>query len=256
MSAHFASWDERTVDLAVEQFTVGLDHEDAATLDRLADRADLEEFENAFAAIHTGHLTDVEAPPTELLLRLERLGRQQVAGNGAPADSAAGRTATDSTAILAWTGWLAAAAAILMFAFPQTPTGSDPGEGRSALVARAGDLLEINWTATEDPAASGASGDVVWSAAEQRGYMRFRDLAANDPTESQYQLWIFDKTRADWEAKPVDGGVFDVSPGGEVVVAIDPKLDVRDAVLFAVTVEVPGGVVVSGRERLVLTAAL
>ena len=42
---------------------------------------------------------------------------------------------------------------------------------------------------------------------------------------------------------------------GEVVVRIDPKLHVSEAALFAVTIERPGGVVVSKRERIVVTAA-
>jgi hypothetical protein len=48
--------------------------------------------------------------------------------------------------------------------------------------------------------------------------------------------------------------VFDVSSNGEVVVAINPKLHVNDLGMFAVTVEKPGGVVVSKRERIVVTA--
>jgi hypothetical protein len=40
-----------------------------------------------------------------------------------------------------------------------------------------------------------------------------------------------------------------------VIVKIAPKLLVGEAVLFAVTVEAPGGVVVSKRERIVVTAA-
>ena len=83
--------------------------------------------------------------------------------------------------------------------------------------------------------------------------MRFANLAPNDPKLSQYQLWIFDKQRD--EKYPVDGGVFDVTATGEVIVAISAKLPVGDAVLFAVTVEAPGGVVVSKRERIVVTAA-
>ena len=82
--------------------------------------------------------------------------------------------------------------------------------------------------------------------------MRFTGLAVNDPTQYQYQLWIFDKARD--EKFPVDGGVFDVSSTGEVTVVISPKLHVTDATLFAVTIEKPGGVVVSKRERIVVTA--
>ena len=54
----------------------------------------------------------------------------------------------------------------------------------------------------------------------------------------------------------MDGGVFDVSADGEVIVPIDPKLGVVDPTLFAVTIEKPGGVVVSSRERLPLLASV
>lgn len=127
-----------------------------------------------------------------------------------------------------------------------------PGEARSQLLASAGDVRTLAWTATADAAAKGASGDVVWSAAQQRGYMRFVGLAANDRTAWQYQLWIFDRARD--QAYPIDGGVFDVTSSGEVIVPITAKLHVDDATLFAVTVERPGGVVVSKRERIVVTA--
>jgi hypothetical protein len=133
---------------------------------------------------------------------------------------------------------------------PSTPTA---GEARSALLANAKDVTTLAWTATEDPAGKGASGDVVWSAAQQKGFMRFVGLAVNDPQQLQYQLWIFDKNRD--QAFPVDGGVFDVTPSGEVIVPISAKLPVGEPVLFAVTVEKPGGVVVSKRERIVVTAA-
>jgi Zn-dependent protease with chaperone function len=123
---------------------------------------------------------------------------------------------------------------------------------RDQLMASAADAKPLAWTVTEDKAARGASGDVVWSRTEQRGFMRFVGLAANNPREWQYQLWIFDGTRD--QAFPVDGGVFDVGANGEVVVPISAKLHVTDATLFAVTVEKPGGVVVSRRERIVVTA--
>jgi anti-sigma-K factor RskA len=83
--------------------------------------------------------------------------------------------------------------------------------------------------------------------------MRFVGLPANDTSAEQYQLWIFDGTRDD--RYPVDGGVFDIPAGAtEVVVPIHARLPVRQAALFAVTVERPGGVVVSSRERIVALA--
>ena len=155
--------------------------------------------------------------------------------------------------------WLAAAACLLVacgavwIALRRDHAITSPVAGRAALLANAGDAATLAWTATADPTAHGARGDVVWSSTQQRGFMRFVGLAPNDPHQFQYQLWIFDKDRD--EKFPVDGGVFDVSSTGEVVVAISAKLHVTDATLFAVTVEQPGGVVVSKRERIVVTAA-
>ena len=82
--------------------------------------------------------------------------------------------------------------------------------------------------------------------------MRFRNLPVNQPTREQYQLWIFSKNQDD--ATPIDGGVFDVDAEGEVIVPIDAKLRADDVYLFAVTIEKPGGVVVSSRGRLPLLA--
>ncbi|MEM9493444.1 MAG: hypothetical protein AAGC55_30125, partial [Myxococcota bacterium] len=82
---------------------------------------------------------------------------------------------------------------------------------------------------------------------------RIRGLAANNVKRLQYQLWIFDPARD--ERYPVDGGVFDIPDAAdEVVVPIDAKLAVAAPNLFAITVEPPGGVVVSSRERIVLLA--
>ena len=81
--------------------------------------------------------------------------------------------------------------------------------------------------------------------------MTFAGLEQNDPTESQYQLWIFDKN----QDEPIDGGVFNVA-GDNVIVPIDPKLKAVDVFQFAVTIEKPGGVVKSKQERIALLAAL
>ena len=85
--------------------------------------------------------------------------------------------------------------------------------------------------------------------------MRFHGLAANDPTKSQYQLSIFDPSQS--AKTPIDGGVFDIDPStGDVIVPINAKLRVTGPTLFAVTVEKPGGVVVSKREHIVMVAAV
>ena len=83
--------------------------------------------------------------------------------------------------------------------------------------------------------------------------MRFRGLAANVPDEFQYQLWIFDRDRD--ERYPVDGGVFDIpADGAEAEIPVTAALPVDEPTLFAVTVEPPGGVVVSSRERIATVA--
>jgi anti-sigma-K factor RskA len=70
----------------------------------------------------------------------------------------------------------------------------------------------------------------------------------------QYQLWIFDGGRD--QRYPVDGGVFDVPTNAtEVVIPIHAALPVLSAKAFAVTVEKPGGVVVSGRQHVVVLGA-
>jgi anti-sigma-K factor RskA len=97
------------------------------------------------------------------------------------------------------------------------------------------------------------AGDVVWDSESQTGYLRFTGLAPNDPGAFQYQLWIFDANQD--ERYPVDGGVFNIPAGQtEVVIPIDPKIAVRTPMMFAVTMERPGGVVVSAREHIVALA--
>ena len=85
--------------------------------------------------------------------------------------------------------------------------------------------------------------------------MRFSGLKPNDPDREQYQLWIVDASRGEpLKVPPVDGGVFDAGAGGDVIVPIAPKLPVGKAFAFAVTIEPPGGVVVSDQSRKVVLA--
>lgn len=167
--------------------------------------------------------------------------------------------------------WLAAAAcfALAVGSFVYFGLGVPPGktpvasgtverpepsaaERKSILLAEAKDVVRTAWTSTADPDGQGETGEVVWSNARQEGYMTFRAVKPNDPSKSQYQLWIFD---ADQDEKyPVDGGVFDIASNGEVVIPITAKIRVAKPTLFAVTVEKPGGVVVSKRERIVVAA--
>jgi len=126
-----------------------------------------------------------------------------------------------------------------------------PSQARAELLAQAGDRIEIAWAEGTSPFDVAVSGDVVWSNSLQKGFLRFVGMPINDPSLQQYQLWIIDPLRDD---KPIDGGVFDITGEGEVIIPIDAKLAVIDPAAFAVTIEKPGGVVVSDQKRLPLLA--
>jgi len=136
---------------------------------------------------------------------------------------------------------------------PVDPPPPPPPRERMAALRSAG-ATAIDWSTTEDPWVDDeVEGQIVWSTAEQEGYMHFRGLPPNDPAEHRYQLWIFDATRDD--RYPVDGGIFDVPAASEeTVVPIAPKLPVGEPELFAVTLEGPRGVVVSDREHILVVA--
>ncbi len=149
-------------------------------------------------------------------------------------------------------GWFAAAAllAVVLRGGLSVTLEPEPARPLDAQVA----ALEAGGATVTPWADGGPAGDVVWSDRLNSGFMRIDGLERNDPTVSQYQLWIFRGTDPGTEAHPVDGGVFDVREAGEVIVPIDAKLGVGSAGLFAVTIERPGGVVVSSREQIVAVA--
>jgi anti-sigma-K factor RskA len=148
-------------------------------------------------------------------------------------------------------GWAALAAGILLAVVyaAQTPTAAE----RLSRVASRPGAVRLPGRAPDGNDLSGVSGEVVWDGAGSEGFLRLRGIPVNDPSQSQYQLWIFDAARkADY---PVDGGVFDIPAAGEVIIPIQAKLRVGQAKLFAVTREKPGGVVVSDRKEIVFVAA-
>lgn len=233
-------------------------------------RADSDDFEVIAAELTAALLAEdgLDVMPAELADAI--VERAPSAGAGPVSDDLADTRAAKAAASdaapaappradtwVAVSGWIAAAALVVWLLLPGgRPPEPDPeptlAQQRDSLIAAGTQVVQIPWSATEDPAAVAASGDVVWSTSLQTGFMRFAGLETNEPTVFQYQLWIFDRTRD--ERYPVDGGVFDIGPEGEVIVRIDPKIEVRDPTLFAITVEQPGGVVVSDRERIVLVA--
>jgi hypothetical protein len=136
---------------------------------------------------------------------------------------------------------------------PPAPRARTPAEERLALLANAGSV-KVTLSATKDPAAKGVTGDAVWDPVTQKGFLHFVGLASNDTGVSQYQIWIFDAGRD--KRYPIDGGVFDVpADADEVVIPINANLNVSKVAAFAVTVEKPGGVVVSARQHVVVLGA-
>ena len=248
--------------LLADRAIFGLDTAEAEELARLLESSPgaADEYDLLAANVWLAQSRFQEAPPIALCERL--------------VDSAPGarRVQVDSQAVQppGWRALVFAIAASLLIGLylgsPQIEWPVNPTTARSALIASDVGAITVAWSATEDPAAEGVSGedravsdwgDVVWSDVTQTGYMRFRGLAVNNPRQEQYQLWIFDAERDD--KHPVDGGVFNITDAGEgkdQVVPIEPKLSISKAVMFAITVEKPGGVVVSDRSRLPLLAQL
>ena len=149
-------------------------------------------------------------------------------------------------------GWAAAAclglALIVLELLPMVPTGSLADARQALLESRS--AVRLDFAGTEG--FSEFSGDVVWGDEQQAGFMKLSGLPKNDPGVSQYQLWIVDPER---DSAPVDGGVFDIpADGGFTIVPIDAALDVTKPVAFVITVEKPGGVVVSKQETVAAVA--
>jgi anti-sigma-K factor RskA len=257
-------------ELLADEALVGLSAEDRHALAAFEPAAVIED-ETALFALAAGEVAaaaaehaEPEPMPPAVAARLQEMMAARVAAKPASVEIernvVAALPVPTRTRFIPW----ALAAAAIVFAFVSwnrpspkavTATTTDPAPTAASERARLLGLpgtARLDFTATKDPAAQRASGDVVWHSGLQRGFMRIAGLLPNDPRQLQYQLWVFDAERGD--TYPVDGGVFDVTSTGEVVVPINAKLAVGKAKLFAITVERPGGVVVSKRERIVLTA--
>ena len=262
--------DEALVDLMVQLETEGLSAAGSRELDALLAQfpaATRDALAPAAAALTLAHRLPEDPLPAALRSRVVERGLDAVRRAGPGKVALLAPRARRASAMQPSLGWYAAAASLLLAVVawwprlategPATavpPPAATSAEQRAALIASGRGVIRQAWAGTEDAAAAaGLAGDVVWDPVTQTGYMRFTGLAANDAGVEQYQLWIFDGTRD--ERYPVDGGVFDIPAGAtEVVVPIHARLPVREAALFAVTVEAPGGVVVSSRERIVALA--
>ena len=169
-----------------------------------------------------------------------------------------------------WLGWAAAAAACVALAVsifaPRNqnqvagvPTPSptqeeklDPAKQRQKLVDSPGQLLMAKLGKGTVKEIENVTGDIVWSDEKQAGYIRVKGLPRNDVNKDTYQLWIFEDNQG--SKTPIDGGTFDINSDGEVVIPIDAKLKAKNPSMFAVTIEKPGGVVVSDRGKIAALA--
>jgi hypothetical protein len=269
---------KRIDELLSDRALAGLTPEEGAELAALLEGTDDESFDRAAAALDLATTSDGTPLPAHLAAKIEVDALRALSA----AETVPLRPPARRREPLPYAGWLVAAAcfALALAGWLRTPPGQSlvetpappataarvepvasppasawsPSAMREKLLSMP-DVVHVDWSPTKDPGGRGASGDVVWSNGQQAGCMRFHGLAANDPARSQYQLWIFDPSQS--AKTPIDGGVFDVEPTtGDVIVPITPKLHVSGPTLFAITVEKPGGVVVSKREHIVVVAAV
>ena len=218
--------------------------------------------------------------PAEARARLVTAAEQHIVSTGTPELKLAGTpadTGLRANPLAMFGGWAAAAACLIVAVVASQPAPEAPeptvAQNLAALESADPAVATASWLSIDQVPPlnadaphrfdDGITGEVVWSEARDEGYMKISGIAANDPQEWVYQLWIFDKSRdaGDLTQRPVDGGVFNFDLAqrdpatGDVIVPINAKLPVGEAFLFAVTVEKPGGVVVSDRD-IVFVAAL
>jgi anti-sigma-K factor RskA len=284
---------EKMLDLLIVKATFGLSEQEAKELKELERefpelKNELSEssqsFELTAAAISMANLNASESLPSHLQTKILADAEQFFASaktesSGSEASETTEEEYQKTFAFepkrpgWSWLGWTVAALACIALAINlwttrlQKPTeivGTNPTptvtpltpeltltQKREQLLASAADKIQTNW-AEAKPSGNEISGDVVWSSQKQEGYIRFRGLPVNDPNKETYQLWIVDENQD--EKTPVDGGVFDVNERGEVIIPINAKLKVQKPKMFAVTVEKPGGVVVSKLGKVVAIA--
>ena len=269
---------ERLDELMVDAATQGLNPQDQAELSAAlaqdaALRTEAEAYELAATAIELAMTkpSSTESLPASLrekLLADAQAQRPSQSASTNPGLKLAGSQASQvaDTGGFKWTdgrafGWYAAIAATLALCVmlmqpnnqgPQTITPPDEltlQQKYEALAAN-DETVTAKWGFAGGDANeqfANATGEVIWNNESQTGYMKLNGMPINNPTEVQYQLWIVDASRdtSVENTNRVDGGVFDITAKGEVIVPINAKLLARDAAVFAITAESPGGVVES-----------
>ncbi|MEC8553559.1 MAG: anti-sigma factor [Planctomycetota bacterium] len=262
-TTHFEN--RRLQELLAGQVLGDLDELERAELDSLRHQypeseVSYRELETTLARVQLGFERDPDPMPFGLRERIHRNATASLSSSGLAVEPAGTKHVTTSSSFpvreaFAWTACAVALLLAVSLWRPQISSVSTVSlsDQRLAMINGAAKLVRVDWVPGTTPFEDAVTGDVVWDNDTQQGYMRFVNMPVNDPLLEQYQLWIIDPKR---DTEPIDGGVFDITESGEVIVAIDAKLKVLEPAAFAITIEQPGGVVVSTQERLPLLAKL
>ena len=273
-----SNMDEKLRELLADQVTLGLSDDEARELGELPGSADgsmdAQSFELTAAAIALAD-TRYEPMPAGLEAKLARAAEEYFGTaksdegiHDQPTQAFKWEEPKASRSFFDWFGWAAAAMACIALAVtffynqnrinelqakveqltPKPIQEETLAQKRDRLKAAGAEIARAEWTKGNVKETETVTGEVVWSDANQEGYMTFRGLPVNDPNLQAYQLWIFEDAKL--EEFPKDGGVFNVTSEGEVIIPIDPKLRTVDPKAFAITIEKPGGVVRSDRSKI------
>lgn len=271
-------------DLLTRKAIYGLDDAEQNELDRVDPGTAETEFHTLEVTAAAVGLADIEVEPMPAHLRAkieQAADRHFAEASTLVAESQAWAPSTPAGASdhdaeargsnwFGWLGWATAVAACIALAAalyinrppqqpeavrdipPQqiTPPPPTNAQMRDDLVKTAADIIRASWAAGNVKGLSQIVGDIVWSEQKQAGYMTFKNLPPNPPDQYTYQLWIMDKT----QEYPIDGGTFDVGTQGEVVIPVNAKLKAKTPDMFAITMEKPGGVPVSRKDKIVSVA--
>jgi hypothetical protein len=261
--------EEILIDLLIKQATEGLTADEQTQLEKLERGRHDNTFDLTVSAISLIDERGEEEMPSHLRANVRAEAEKyfdEKDASLAPRVSAV-KTRTSGPSFMNWLGWVVAGAACLALivniyitqirpggdvakAPTPAPTVESPtlAEQRQKLIETASDITRASWGKGNVKEIAEVSGDIVWSDSKQAGYMVLRGLPVNDLSKQEYQLWIFDESQSD--KTPIDGGVFDVNESGEVIIPVNAKLKAKNPKMFAITVEKPGGVVVSDRSKI------
>lgn len=279
--------DEKLRDLLSDQAIFGLTEDETKQLAELSEGADIgmnaHTLELTAAAILLAETSLDEAMPVHLEARILEKAKDHFAAQRSddpvhesihdqPTRSFQWTEPKPRGSLMNWLGWATAAAASVVLvgsifynqnriseleaklarATPSPIVEETLAQKRDRLLADATDITRAQWTKATVKETENVTGEIVWSDAKQAGYMTFKGLPVNDANREAYQLWMFEDAKL--EDYPKDGGVFNVTADGEVIIPINAKLRTISPKAFAITVEKPGGVVVSDRSKIALLA--